>query len=377
MNLISKVIVCSTMAISTMALANGVYFVSNVDATVPFASILFDVQDTQTPLPLLRTNRTGLKVKVDNEVELSTVGGNDYLTYQFPSIGLHKVRVYCGDIPSTKNPALYFQSLPHLKKLIQYPSDYGSIWVKSCSNLVVVVQRPQDADYNVASFTYCTALETVSLPNATNVLVSAFQGCISLKNVYLPKAKTLNQNAFQNCVSLQEIDLPQLEVIASGCFGGCTNLARVSANNAKSIGANAFQSFANLVEVSALQATNILGSAFNNCASLKTLNAPNVEYLGTYAMASCLSLEVVDFPTAKTVAGQCFAVSRNLKSISIPNATSIGSYAFRNCDSLAYLNVSQFTMEEVQSQIGTSGDKWRIPPSCKTIVCKDGTITQP
>jgi len=60
-----------------------------------------------------------------------------------------------------------------------------------------------------SAFGDCTALTSVSLPNATTIGYLAFQGCTALTSVSLPNATTIGYWAFQGCPALTSVTFAQ------------------------------------------------------------------------------------------------------------------------------------------------------------------------
>ena len=79
------------------------------------------------------------------------------------------------------------------------------------------------------SFSSCANLESVSLPNATNIGVRTFQNCTKLTSVNLPKATTFEAQVFDGCTSLKELSLPSATSLAN-VFSG-SSLEVVSLNS--------------------------------------------------------------------------------------------------------------------------------------------------
>lgn len=80
------------------------------------------------------------------------------------------------------------------------------------------------------AFRNFTALQSVSLPNATAIGNYGFEYCKSLKNVYLPKVNVLNINSFFDCNSLEFLDLPKVYEIRSWALS-CSRLKTVILRN--------------------------------------------------------------------------------------------------------------------------------------------------
>ena len=60
---------------------------------------------------------------------------------------------------------------------------------------------------SLGTFEYCTALTTVSAPNATILRSYSFRGCTALEEVSFPKVKTIQSAAFTGCSKLKKLDI--------------------------------------------------------------------------------------------------------------------------------------------------------------------------
>ena len=107
-----------------------------------------------------------------------------------------------------------------------------------------------------ASFTGCSSLEKIVLPNeVTTIGSSAFKDCINLKTILVPsKCKTIKLHAFYNCSSLKTllsytlenkseminkesydliVDLSNFTEIGESCFSKCKSIVEVIYSNKK------------------------------------------------------------------------------------------------------------------------------------------------
>lgn len=83
------------------------------------------------------------------------------------------------------------------------------------------------------AFSFCTALESVDLPNVTSLHTAAFGNCSALTSIRLPAAKVIGVNSnygyvFQKCTSLSVVDLPAATQIAMKCFTRCSALTALA-----------------------------------------------------------------------------------------------------------------------------------------------------
>ena len=90
-----------------------------------------------------------------------------------------------------------------------------------------------------SAFSYCTALTTVDLPNASVIGLSAFEYSDLLSNVNLPSAVSVGDSAFSQCTSLTTIELPSAIKIDYGVFQDCTALTSIELPACTNLGGSA------------------------------------------------------------------------------------------------------------------------------------------
>ena len=89
-------------------------------------------------------------------------------------------------------------------------------------------------------------IQTVNLPNCTEVRFSAFYGCISLSQVSLPMCSSIGANAFYYCTSLSQVSLPMCSYISNNAFQYCSSLSQVSLPVCSYLGGSVFQNCSSL-----------------------------------------------------------------------------------------------------------------------------------
>ena len=78
---------------------------------------------------------------------------------------------------------------------------------------------------NTGVFSYCSALQTVSLPELLAISSYMFQGCAALTEIVLPKASSIGSNAFTSCSNLTKIDIGgAVTSMSSGFLSGTSKL---------------------------------------------------------------------------------------------------------------------------------------------------------
>ena len=139
-------------------------------------------------------------------------------------------------------------------------------------------------------------LVTRTISNYTNNRVAnignyAFANCSALTTVSFPNATTIGSSAFANCSALTTVSFPNATTISSSAFAYCFNLTTVSFPKVTTIGIRAFASCSSLTTVSFPKVTTIGNSAFTSCSSLTTASFPAATTIGSYAFYSCRNLK--------------------------------------------------------------------------------------
>lgn len=139
---------------------------------------------------------------------------------------------------------------------------------------------------NAGSFASCRSLVSVEAPLLTNTGYLSFSGCTALKIVKMPELTEINENAFFN-TGLESINLGKVTTVGKQAFERCEKLTEVELPSLATIGEQAFKGCIELVEIE-LTATTINGSfLFSGCTELTTLSLPNAEIFGYSIVADC------------------------------------------------------------------------------------------
>ena len=120
-------------------------------------------------------------------------------------------------------------------------------------------------------FDCCTALTSVSFPNATRINEYAFCGCTALTSVSFLEVTSVSNFAFRNCTALTSVSFPNATSVSSYMFDCCTALTSVSFPNATGVEIRAFNSCTALTSVSFPKVKNISNYAFIGCRLLTTI----------------------------------------------------------------------------------------------------------
>lgn len=143
-----------------------------------------------------------------------------------------------------------------------------------CSGLTSVSLPNSITSLNVGLFEYCTSLLKVTLPdNIKSISIWAFYGCSSLSTINIPNSVTsIGSSAFYDCYNLSSVTLPDsLSEIDDFAFFGCSNLKSINyPHNLTTIGYRAFSGCASLEKFVLYEnVTNLYDCVFEDCGNLK------------------------------------------------------------------------------------------------------------
>jgi hypothetical protein len=268
---------------------------------------------------------------------------------------------------------------------------------QECSSLKEI-NIPNIKKIGAKTFYKCSSLTTINennkLDKVTYLGRTAFYGCKNLKSISLKLinslssgydyiADTVCEGTFGNCTSLESVNIPNVSNIGNGCFFGCTKLKKINSNNnlgyIYKLGAYAFANCKRLQTIS-LETKNLysgkwytfkkdsqfekynnagVGTSFDiynfdgwllddryetakttycgvfeNCTSLKTVNISYTDNIGSRAFLNCSSLQNINISKATSIGSSSFSNCTKLKSVNITSANNIGAKAFYNCKSL-------------------------------------------
>ena len=225
---------------------------------------------------------------------------------------------------------------PNLKSVEINPEDFeGEIpsdFLKNYTTLESVTFYQENVTINSSAFSGCTALNSVSLPNITNLEIhgQAFKDCTSLKTFYTNGCNVKvgggafegsGLETFQNSSST-----PYVTKITLGtdAFNGATNLktfAIYDSATACDIPLRAFQDCTALESFIAMNTGEIDNGAFSGCTALKSFYAlQGISKIGNGAFSGCSSLETFSLPSDGLSASPDYN-------------------AFNNCDNLKYIDL--------------------------------------
>ena len=219
----------------------------------------------------------------------------------------------------------------------------------------------------------CTSLDTVSIPEGTEVIAAhAFRGS-SVSRIDIPASATvIGDHAFVDCKNLADVDLKEgLTTIYAYAFGNCTSLEEIELpDSITTMGYRVFENDTSLTTINYPRSyttsvggnganSNQYGQLFYGCTSLDTVSIPDgiteiathvfynssinnitipqtITNIGSYVFAQCQNLSEIDIPASVTViSDHLFSGCINLKEIDLKDGlTTIYAYAFEGCTSL-------------------------------------------
>ena len=215
----------------------------------------------------------------------------------------------------------------------------GFVTFSGCSNLTSV-DMPNVKTIGDHAFADCVKLENINMPNVEIIGDWAFYRCDNLTSIYIPNVKTIGGWTFSNCINLKNVDMPSVTNIGNSAFSFCSNLTSVNIPNTTTIGDATFYECENLSDLNMPNLINIGELTFARCNNLANINMPNVKTIGDWAFNGCRNLTSVDISNVISIGEGAFNGCTDLSSIYMPNVTSIGDGAFAYCNSLTDITVA-------------------------------------
>ncbi len=187
-----------------------------------------------------------------------------------------------------------------------YDEEARAPWYGYHTNIRSAVLEAGVASVGSHAFTYCSALEEVSLPETlVEIEDSAFLNCAALEEINLPESLSLlGDRVFYGCESLWEIDVPSnVRDTGNYTFENCAALESVTLPDGLTrVGYYAFYNCGGLTEIEVPSGVTVLDiDAFRGCGELSTVALPaRLSEIRDGVFAGCGSLRNVSY--AGTVA---------------------------------------------------------------------------
>lgn len=238
-----------------------------------------------------------------------------------------------------------FENCTNLESItIPNVTNIGERAFSGCTNLKSVTIPNGVTRINASTFNRCINLTSVTIPDSViDIEEYAFWSCLSLESIVIPnKVSRIKKYTFFDCSKLSSVIFPEtVSTIEESAFSGCTSLASITIPYiAGNIEKNAFKKCSGLTDVTILKGviTTIGEYAFDACSSLKSITMPSSRVsIGEYAFNGCKCLESIS--NVWNVGDSAFSDCGNLKSIKI-EGESIGNSAFKNCLSLESVSIT-------------------------------------
>ena len=218
------------------------------------------------------------------------------------------------------------------------PEDhYRNLYLQRIENPSTITTIDSDLIFRTGAYAFAglSSLQSVNLPNCSQVGTSAFYSCSTLRSVSLPHADYISTCAFARCTQLKSIYSPESRLIYDSAFYGCSQLSSIDFPNVSYVGFSAFYGCA-LTHISIPKCSNIKASAFYS-ASISSIDLPEILYIDSSAFTYCVNLTRVSIPKAQSLQKGCFASCYKLSEIYMPNVSFI-DYAFAYCSSLSQVS---------------------------------------
>ena len=202
------------------------------------------------------------------------------------------------------------------------------------------------------AFSYCGALETIDLSNATGLTTianGAFYDCDALETVDMSEATSLSSigyRAFYDCDNLVTADMSgatSMATIGEDAFRSCDNLATVRIPaSVTQVGSSAFDDSYNITCADFGSISSLCRIAYGNSYSNPLWNGASLYING-------VETKQVTIPeTVTEIKSRAFYGCDNITSVYIPaTVTSVGEYVFNSCDNLT-----------ISCEAGSKPDGW-------------------
>ena len=234
-----------------------------------------------------------------------------------------------------------------------------------------------------------------------------FENHQSLKSITLPKSIEIIYDWAFDGTFIESISLPEsVEVLGAGAFSSCVYLEEVTlSSNIQEIGRYCFSFCHNLTRINLPSTLISIGeSAFFDCRSLKSIAIPeSVEFIDSSAFVECCISEVyidnieswcrmkfVNNGSNPLYNANLYVNGEKITKLIIPEGvTSIGDRAFVNClnitnvvipkslnhigkDAFNYCNISNVSVEDLESWCKLTFDNDSSNPLCNASLCVNG-----
>lgn len=201
--------------------------------------------------------------------------------------------------------------------------------------------------------------------NITTIGDSGFTYCSDLESITIPKIERIGNYAFYGCSGLTSVQLgDSLISIGDYAFSGCSKaFTSLELKNGVSVGDYAFARCGTLT--SATIDTNSIGSGvFDNCTVLNSINiGSSTTTISDSMFSDCNSLTSITIPSGVTSIGdRAFYNCGRLRSVTVNASTppTLGSYVFNGVDYYMKIYVPAASVDAYKAASGWSDYADRI-----------------
>ncbi|MGN1017562.1 MAG: leucine-rich repeat protein, partial [Oscillospiraceae bacterium] len=188
------------------------------------------------------------------------------------------------------------------------------------------------------AFSHCSKLESITLPDGIQTIGNgAFQGCSSIKSVVFPNSvETIGNSSFANCAALESITLPKANaIIDEGTFARCPKLSSVFIPGAVYFTGNIFEGCTGLTEIN-IEDTNPDYCSVGGVVFDKDMTTLVIYPAGRQAEEYAIPNGVTTLPM------NAFTDCVYLSSVTVPDSVeAIEIGAFWECAKLSAINVDE------------------------------------
>ena len=188
------------------------------------------------------------------------------------------------------------------------------------------------------AFSHCSKLESITLPDGIQTIGDgAFQGCSSIKSVVFPNSvETIGNSSFANCAALESITLPKANaIIDEGTFARCPKLSSVFIPGAVYFTGNIFEGCTGLTEIN-IEDTNPDYCSVGGVVFDKGMTTLVIYPAGRQAEEYAIPNGVTTLPM------KAFSDCVYLSSVTVPDSVeAIEIGAFWECAKLSAINVDE------------------------------------
>lgn len=241
------------------------------------------------------------------------------------------------------------------------------------SSSIETVSLPNVTEIGASAFYGCTGIKEISLPSIEIAGGAAFYTCTKLADVYMPKLDSMGSSVFYECTSLTSVSFPELKTMGTHSFYGCSKLAEASLPELTAIETLTFRGCSALTELSLPKVLTISGTtqeqyaAFYNCSALTKVSLDSAISIGSYSFYGCDALEEVYTPVVKILGSYAFYSCDALKNVSMPFVTTINFRAFGYCVALETITLTSATTINGNAFYGCKSLSEVSMPSVETI----------